>query len=398
MGNANFYLEVKLASNGDQNILTPFKIKDFAEYAAGTTNNQDHIAFNITLSGNRVDKLTVKIKGRHGIIYQQQLPASMRQPGTHKWQWDGFDAKSIYTSKRLKGDVSVEFTAMLGARKKTSTVTLSNHALEQDWLDITVNKITKVVNVDFRLEFNDGGAQGVGEMPPQEVQTDPAYNFSSLPAHDPRKQTHTRVRSYADLRTLAINGIKKYWSRKVTFLNGGTYTVTVNPRTSGKKVMDYVSLTYNSNRNWLRSSNPGSVRGVISLFGNIAQQQIAYNVGWVKYSNGWYYDSPTFADRDFEKTAAHEIGHEILSAYGGEIYSYKHKGTSTITQKTKTVADGGEAYPAKGEIDIMKYYDALKQPKGYYSRIIASEKDVKSLLWLTRVKFESYTEEDEYGD
>lgn len=42
----------------------------------------------------------------------------------------------------------------------------------------------------------------------------------------------------------------------------------------------------------------------------------------------------------------------------------------------------------------MKYYNG-RRPSKFLKRIKASEKDVKSLLWLTRVKFESYTEEDE---
>jgi len=81
------------------------------------------------------------------------------------------------------------------------------------------------------------------------------------------------------------------------------------------------------------------------------------------------------------------LGHEILSAYGGDSYSYSHKGSSYIVcQKTKKVAKGGVAYPATGNIDIMKYYNG-STPADFYSRVYASVQDVKSLLWLSRVYF-----------
>jgi len=77
---------------------------------------------------------------------------------------------------------------------------------------------------------------------------------------------------------------------------------------------------------------------------------------------------------------AHEIGHEILKAFGDVYYSYGHKGSvNTVTQKIK---DGIPKYPSTGEIDLMKYY------QNYYDipRTIASKTDVLGLLWLTKIK------------
>ena len=83
---------------------------------------------------------------------------------------------------------------------------------------------------------------------------------------------------------------------------------------------------------------------------------------------------------DFKMTSAHEIGHEILVAFGGHAYSKRHKGSSTLI--TQEVLPSEPPFPKIGEIDLMKYY------KNYYDipRTIASEIDVLGLLWLTKIK------------
>lgn len=102
-------------------------------------------------------------------------------------------------------------------------------------------------------------------------------------------------------------------------------------------------------------------------------------------------------------TAAHELGHELLQAYGGTIYSWQHKGSSYyLPQGTKPtkgketrwermthwdeMETDGEDYPVNGgEIDVMKYYN--KEPRiKYFDRTVASEKDVLGLVWLTKLK------------
>lgn len=129
------------------------------------------------------------------------------------------------------------------------------------------------------------------------------------------------------------------------------------------------------------------IRGFYSLFGNFVPERIAYNVGWIKYRSGWSYELAADADQAFSETSAHEIGHEILSAYGGDAYSYGHRGSSSVvSQKTKTVANGGVVYPPSGDIDLMKYYNGAR-PRNFYIRVKASEQDVKSLLWLARIQF-----------
>jgi hypothetical protein len=75
-----------------------------------------------------------------------------------------------------------------------------------------------------------------------------------------------------------------------------------------------------------------------------------------------------------------------MGAYGGRTYSWTHNQSSTeLTQKPLT----GTAHPPSGEIDLMKYAEKESFPGCYelWSRSVASEQDVKRLLWLTRVKF-----------
>ena len=39
----------------------------------------------------------------------------------------------------------------------------------------------------------------------------------------------------------------------------------------------------------------------------------------------------------------------------------------------------------KEKIDLMKYSDDEYYPLGYYQRTVLSEKDLKGLLWLTKM-------------
>jgi len=94
-------------------------------------------------------------------------------------------------------------------------------------------------------------------------------------------------------------------------------------------------------------------------------------------------------DLEFSYTAAHEIGHNILRSYaeggGSADYSYKHKGTSTLVTQ---VPLENTPFPIIGEIDLMKYSSDMYYPSDYYDRVILSEKDLKGLLWFTKMKIE----------
>ncbi|WP_198553848.1 hypothetical protein [Tenacibaculum sp. Bg11-29] len=53
------------------------------------------------------------------------------------------------------------------------------------------------------------------------------------------------------------------------------------------------------------------------------------------------------------------------------------------------MSEGGENYPYKGEIDLMKYYNNNNNNNNPYwsdfDRIVADQEDVLGLLWLTKL-------------
>ena len=115
-------------------------------------------------------------------------------------------------------------------------------------------------------------------------------------------------------------------------------------------------------------------------------RELYYKVGYIqREDNNWEYINESEAIVDFQKTAAHEIGHKLLEEYGDMWYSYKHKGTSTLVTQ---VPLENTPYPIIGEIDLMKYSSDMYYPSDYYDRVILSEKDLKGLLWFTKMKIE----------
>lgn len=396
----DFDLDIDLKDHSDGAILTPFRIPDHDEVGGGT-HNQDHVRFEIEIEDNPVDRLEIEIYRDRGsgreTVWKGELPPELRAVGSHEWRWDGFGNNDILDTRVLKApDLKLELRATLCDRQKVEILEFDNEAAEQDWLDVVIDRSAKNVTVHLRVDLKDGGDSGVGEMPPDEVweQKSPVNWNAVIPAGDPRRRPHVRTRSFADLERLALDGVRTYWSRNAG--NGlniatpdGPYTVDVQPVNTTEDAMDDVDLEYNTNGDWGRSSNPGSIRGFFSFFANIfIPERSIFNAGWIEYDNGWSYIQAADEDRDFRHTAAHELGHEILSAYGGDTYSYSHRGSSTvITQKKEDLGDGGQSYPATGEIDLMIYYHGPRPPD-FYTRSVACEVDVKSLIWLARVEFD----------
>lgn len=385
MNTPGFDFDVSFTGNSDDSILTPLGVLDYGELGSGATNNQAAVAFKIGIQHNNVDKLAATITAASGTIYQEQLSGGLRTVGRHDWQWDGFGTNGILNTKLLKDPaLALELVAELGGVTQKKVLKFSNRHAEEEWLDIVIDKTKKEVVVELRVNVKDGGDIGVGEAPPAEVQSSPRY--SSIPPNDVRRQRHVRIRSVSALKGLLRSGLQQYWSRSIT-VGGTPYRVSVTPVAATSKAMDDIDVTYNTNGDWLRSSNPGSVRGVFSLFGNLVPERVVYNIGWLKFGNRWRYVVPSGADQEFLEDAAHEIGHEILGAYGGDTYSYGHRGSSTVvSQRRKPLGDGGVSFPASGEIDLMKYYHGVRPP-GYFSRLTATEQDVESLIWLARVRF-----------
>ncbi|MFC6269717.1 hypothetical protein [Frigoriflavimonas asaccharolytica] len=149
--------------------------------------------------------------------------------------------------------------------------------------------------------------------------------------------------------------------------------------------MDDVSLVYNTNGKWMRSGNPGTATlNPISWIGNlVSREAICYNVGYIKFSNGWGFTYDYNEDIKFKFTSAHEIGHEILKSYDITAYSYGHKGSVHVI--TQSMKDNSSSYSTSGEIDIMPYYPN-DPPLALYDKYAAAEKDVLGLIWLSKIK------------
>ncbi|WPO83654.1 hypothetical protein SD427_04785 [Chryseobacterium sp. JJR-5R] len=105
-------------------------------------------------------------------------------------------------------------------------------------------------------------------------------------------------------------------------------------------------------------------------------------MGYIKVEK-WRYRFENNEDREFKETTAHEIGHTILKAYGGTIYSYGHKGS--VNPYTQNENANATPYPISGEIDIIPYYTNWLD-YDQRNRMVAAERDVLSLLWLTKIK------------
>ncbi|MCD9583950.1 hypothetical protein [Tenacibaculum maritimum] len=183
---------------------------------------------------------------------------------------------------------------------------------------------------------------------------------------------------YSRPKTTLPNKIPLIKTGFIQAVNGELYKVFVNAINTTENAIAPLSTKFVTNGSPGRSRNWELSR---ILF---------YNVGFLFYNDwkslnrnnpvfknkGWYFENNDV--EEFKMTSAYEIGHEILLKYGGHKYSKGHKGSSSIiTQKSKNIP-----LPKQGEIDLMKYYDK------YYDkqRTVASQKDVLSLLWLTKLE------------
>ena len=86
---------------------------------------------------------------------------------------------------------------------------------------------------------------------------------------------------------------------------------------------------------------------------------------------------------------AHEIGHEILKAFGDVYYSYGYKGSVNVFFQTRKEGTPDIDLTKNNEIDIMPYYkSANKLSYDSYNRYVVSSEDLLGLLWLTKIKIQ----------
>jgi hypothetical protein len=350
-------------------------------------------------------------------------PDDYTSEGEYFIHWDGFDNNEMYDSTRFNGKtLKAKIIATKGDKQKSITVDFATEYSQVQWTDVKIDKKAKRIDVTLRVNLKDGGTQGL-DCSTYAIDKEESYEtFTPTNSQDPYSRVKTticdwdkipesdiakigkpviktRTKSYTDLEKLALDGLKYHWGRnsehavaKYVKINEESYMVYIDPINNIENAMDDLDLVYNTNGNWMRSGNPGSATiNPISWVGNlISREAICYNVGFVKYSNGWGYAEPSREDLEFKDTSAHEIGHEILKSYGGTVYSYGHKGSvNTVTQNRK---DSAPEFPLSGEIDLMPYYkdNALGNEHNqldYFNRRIAAQNDVLSLIWLTKIKY-----------
>ncbi|MEC5395896.1 hypothetical protein [Bergeyella sp. RCAD1439] len=445
--NPDFNIKIELV---DTKTFVPFGIPDFK----GNKEN-DCIQFKCKIIGSAVDSIEWEISDEEVIYKETVLPELIVSSGKSKREeikqkenigvgeyllsWDGFDNNDIYDSTRLNNKrLKVKITAIKGEQKQTDEIEIKPKYSVVEWVDVKIDKKNKRIDTTLRVNLKDGGARGlecedIYISPNPTIHHTPICPWDKIPKEviekNKKEPIKSRTKNFEDLKELAIRGIEKYWSRnkynigKGIKIEGDFYEIFTNAVNLDhpKKSLDDIPLIYNTNNEWSRSGNTGGSYSDYNLDDNFMDlipdhgivQRISYNVGYIKHNwtndkyDGWRYyfddenDSFYNAIFEFMETVAHEIGHEILQAYGNTVYSWQHKGTSYyFPQDTKPTEENesfldkvlhldfmknthGENYPKYGEVDLMKYYNYNLSQR---NRIIADEKDVKSLIFLTKLK------------
>jgi hypothetical protein len=317
-------------------------------------------------------------------------PDDYTSEGEYFIHWDGFDDNEIYDSARFNNKkLKAEIIATLGDKQKSLTVELSTKYSKVDWTDVKIDKKTKRIDVTLRVNLKDGGEEGLSCWPNTRNFNSP-HTKSEICHWDKIPQSEispsypvikSRTKTYQELEKLAIEGLEYHWGRnknhpvgKNININGELFEIYINSINVENNSIKSPTIKYITNESPGRSRNWELSR------------ILYYNVGYIKYPTKWYFRNALESDSEFKHTSGHEIGHEILLAYGGHRYSKSHKGSSTIITQSPL---GAYLYPQNGEIDLMIYYvddPTHPYPIDYNSRGIASEKDVLSLLWLTKIK------------
>lgn len=347
---------VRLKRGGNR-VLTPLAILDFDELETGTTKNQEAIDFVIVNHAKITDSLKLEVLDGNRLLYTEPSTATLLPEGEHPWQWDGYDTTGVLDTRVLKSPtLKIRLTANKGSEEQVFELPLSNDAEESDWVDSRIDRNASTASVTVRPSFSDGGIKG--------------------------KNPRLTAKTFEQLKAMAKEGIERYWSRNGRRSNGidkpvttsrGTVKVTVIAEVNTKPCAKDFPLVELLDADFGRSTS-------FAMF-----KKIYHNAGYWN-SMGWPASAP---DEDFARTSAHEFGHLVLNDYGdgGLIpnYSWSHKSSSTVL--TQSPVDN-HPVPVSGEIDLMHYHSSSPQSMpDYWARSIASEQDVKGLIWLSRVKF-----------
>lgn len=180
---------------------------------------------------------------------------------------------------------------------------------------------------------------------------------------------------------LTKNGVEFYWSRNGSRGGGIGENIVTAIGVFKVNVKAEINITPSMRTFSLISSLDPDFQSSVSLSGF---EKIYYNYGDSYKDIQDELQALLDANNRYKWDSAHEMGHKVLDEYGegsSPDYSWTHKGTSTLMQKTIP----GNVMPAQGEIDVMKYG---KYRPDMYTRLVAADEDVQGLIWLSRIKFD----------
>jgi hypothetical protein len=360
----------------------PLGIPDFD----GNEENE-YLKFKIKLSENPADRMKVEVFQDGESYYTEDISeSSMLSLGEHEWQWDGFGDYGDYDSKSFKDKaIAVEVTVWLDGQEKSHRITLEKKkSIGKEWVDVSIQRNIKEMIVTLRVNLRDGGEKGLNST--SKIPLQAISNYGEQPIT-------SREVSFEELKNEVVKGINKHWSRDKTnsnqvSLKGELWNIKTIAEIS-KNGMVAPEIIFSTNSKVKRSRN--------FILSRKLYYQIGYNYhkSWTDFpinhpvfiNKGWSFDSKSTIALDFQFASAHEIGHELLTEYGGGFgHSYNHKNTST-TLSQETLSSQGN-FPTNGEIDLMKYYQNYPKSKLDVDRVVASEDDLKGLIWLSKIIIE----------
>lgn len=307
-------------------------------------------------------------------------PEDYTKIGTYVLLWDGFNNDGIYDSSLFNDKtLTARVTGEKAGKKKMKEVSFHTSRKKAEWVDVKINKNSKRVDVNLKVDLTDGGNEGINSG--SKVSAEALAYYNQVPYS-------SQVTSYADIEKYALDGIARFWSRnsgnigKGVNVNSELYEVFVTAKVDGDglaapKIIYQTNTESGRSRNWELSRILYFYEGY--LYYDDWKKEAANKV--VFQNKGWYFKRPDLDD--FKMVAAHEIGHEILLTYGGAVYSKTHKGTSHWSMIIQDPdEDATYVRNTPGEIDLMKYYH------DYYDipRTIISEFDLLKVIWLTKIK------------
>ena len=305
------------------------------------------------------DSMELLILAKGNTLHTLTAPQSVRA-GRHKMTWDGYSSAGVMDTQELARIDQIKIRVRQGGQTREASMDIRNKPAQVHWAAAKIDLAARTVVLDVYLYFQNGSG-----LPPAE--------FNRLQA-------------------LAIQGIGRYWSRTI-HVGGIAYPVTTQAHHRARRDAESniaaigVDIKKNSDPQYSRSHNSG-----------IVDATFFYNEGYhVEVAKKRNVSDPqqmgkNAADSNFMHMAAHEFGHSVLMAAVGLNHSWGHKGsTSVLFQSTHS---GTAGYPNAGEIDLMQYYDEKKNaiyPDDFYIRSTASAEDVKHLISLTQITFNSMT-------